>query len=652
MVVNAKKKSRRIEKSMSDHVNAGGLTNTLAEAIRYHQAGNLAKAESLYRHILLSDPVNADALHLLGVAAYQTGNNRQAAEHIRNAININPNVSYYHNNLGNALLNTGDEDEAADCYREAIKLMPANAEAHNNLGNALKVQGQFSDAIQEYKKAIQIDPGHAAALNNMANLLKETGKTDEAIAHYKKAIEHKPDSAETYFNLGSAFEEAGRLEEAVDHFRKALEINRDFAAAYNDLANVLKKRKQYDESESHYKKAIDLQPDFAKAYANLGDLYREMGRFDDSLEQCRKAIHLQPGPATAYVTLGNTFLDRGDYDEAVEQYQKAIDIDHDLADAHYNKGLVMLMKGQFEKGWKEYEWRFKSREISRDIGYRRSEIPEWDGSSLDGKSILIVTEQGMGDHIQFLRYIPLVNEKGGRVVFECRKELLRLFEGYEGIDVLWERSSCDIRDLNLDVCVHLLSLPRIFGTSMKTISSDVPYLDADPVIINKWKSRFNQDLFNVGLVWSGNPSHRNDHNRSCRLLDFAPLASIPKVAFYSLQKGGIDENGLRPPADMSIEDLGKDLDDFYDTAAVMENLDLVISVDTAVVHLAGALGRSVWTLLPFVPDWRWMLDRIDTPWYPTMRLFRQPRYKDWKSVMDEVAVELEKKVLLKGVSYE
>ncbi|GBD95714.1 MAG TPA: tetratricopeptide repeat protein [Nitrospirae bacterium] len=630
MVVKAgKKKMNRHGRTVDS---PQSLTDILAEAIRLHQSGNLAEAESLYRQILLNDPDHADALHLLGVTAYQRGNNKQAVENIERAITINPSVSFYHNNLGNAFMSLNENDKALQCFKEALRLKPDNVEACNNLGNTLRKQGKNKEALVQYIKAVEMDPDYVAAINNLANLLKG----DEAIMHYRRAIRLQPDLAEAYYNLGNALKESDETEEAVEQYRKAISINPGFADAYNNLANVLKRQKEYVEAAEHYHKAISINPDFTEAYTNLGDTYREEGRFDEALKECRKAISLNPAFEEAYVNLGNIFLDRGNFRQAVEQYNRAIDLNPDLADAHYNKGLVLLLKGEFEEGWKEYEWRFQSREISRDIGYTNNEITVWDGSPLNGKTILIISEQGMGDHIQFVRYIPLVKKLGGRVVFESRRELMRLFEGYEGIDLLLEESKSSESDINPDTCVQLLSLPRIFGATLDTIFADVPYLKADPETTDKWKSRFNHELFNVGLVWSGSTAHRNDCNRSCSLADFVPLADIPGVALFSLQKGGISENG----AGMRIKDIGKDLDDFYDTAAAIENMDLVISVDTSVAHLAGALGRPVWTLLPFVPDWRWMLKREDTPWYPTMRLLRQTVPGDWASVMKRVAAEL------------
>ncbi len=628
------------------------VTNKLAEALRIHQSGNIGNAETLYRQILDADPGNADALHLIGVIAYQVGENIQAAEYIRKAIDISPTISFYHNNLGNVLQNLHEADGAVKSFREAIRLKDDNVEAHNNLGNVLRDLGRKEEALEHYRKAIGLEPDYGAAHNNLANLLKDRGSLAESVIHYQKALKLNPGLAAIYYNFGTALEELGELDDAVKQYGKAISINPESADAYNNLGNVLKKQKKTEEALLNYQKALDLRPDFAEVFNNIGDLYRSEGRFDEAAEYCRKAIEHNPIEERFYISLGNTFLGQGKYNEAMEQYLEAVDMEPDSADAHYNRGLVLLMKGEFEEGWEEYEWRFKSKEISKDIGYTDNKIPVWDGSPLDGKTILIMSEQGMGDHIQFARYIPMVKKLGGRVVFESRRSLMRLFEGYDGIDLLLEESGRNRSDMTPDVCIQLLCLPRIFDTAQDTITADVPYLKADPETVERWKPRVDNKLFKVGLVWSGSPSHKNDRNRSCKLSDFEPLADIPGVAFYSLQKGELSDDRKKPPEGMRIEEIGKDLEDFMDTAAVIENLDLVISVDTAVVHLAGALGKQVWTLLPFIPDWRWMLDREDSPWYPTMRLFRQPGHGDWRSVMKQAAAELEKKVLLKGAQDE
>ncbi len=635
---------KRNKKKANDYLNTGSshtnLTSMLGKAIQFHQSGNLAGAGFLYRKILLTDQDNADALHLLGVIAHQTGKNNLAVEYIEKAVKINSSMPHYHNNLGNAFLNLNQTDNAVRCFNEALRLKSDYVEAYNNLGNALKKMGENERAADQYMKAIYLTPDYVPAINNFANLLKDQGRLDEAIIYYRKAVTLKPDLAEAYFNLGNAFKESDKVDDAIEQYYKALSINPDFADVHNNLGNLLKKKKRYDEAVKHYNKAITLNPGLAEAYTNLGDAYKEQGEYDVAVELCQKALLVKSDFDWAYVNIGNIFLDQGNFSGAIKQYRKAIDLRPDFPDAHFNKGLVLLMRGELEEGWKEYEWRFQSKEILQQIGYMDMEIPVWDGSPLEGRTILIKSEQGIGDQIQFARYIPLVKEHGGRVIFECHKELMRLFDAYDGIDRLLERPYSSDYGETPDVSIQLLSLPRIFGTTLHTIFADVPYMKVDSETINIWKSRIKSGLFKVGLVWAGNPDHRNDRNRSCRLSDFAPLVDVPGVVLFSLQKGGISMSENNLPTDMHVADIGSHVDDFYDTAAVIENLDLVISVDTSVAHLAGALGKTVWTLLPFIPDWRWMLNREDSPWYPTMRLFRQPEPGDWESVFKRVAGEL------------
>ena len=617
------------------------LTDALADALRLHQAGSLAEAESLYLRILEADPEYADALHLLGLIAYQRGDNMQAVEYMEKAVTINSSASIYHNNLGSVFMNLKETEMAVRCFRKAILLNPDYVEAYNNMGNALQRQGENKNAAEHYMKAVELKPDYVIAINNLANLLKEEGRLNEAIMHYRRAVKLQPDLADTHFNLGNALKEMCNLREADEHYRKAISINPDFAEAYNNLGNILRKRKRYDEAAACYRKAISINPDFAEAYANLGDTYREQGVFEEAVRQCSRAIDLNPDFEQAYINLGNTFLDKGDLRKAEEQYNKAVALKPDSADAHYNRGLVLLMRGEFEEGWKEYGWRFKSAEIYGDIGCRNTDIPQWDGSPLDGRTVLVMSEQGVGDHIQFVRYIPLIKASGGRVIYECSRSLIRLFENFKGIDVLSESPYDPPGGERPDVCISLLSLPAVFGTTIDTIPADIPYLSVDQYAAGQWKHRIKSDAFKVGLVWAGNPAHRNDRNRSCRLRDFEPLLGIRGIEFFSLQKGVtcMDEDKAST-ASLHLADTAEYLGDFYDTAAVIENLDLVISVDTAVAHLAGALGKPVWTLLPFVPDWRWMLRREDTPWYPTMRLFRQERHGDWGSVMKKIVSEL------------
>lgn len=616
------------------------MNNTLHEAVQMHQSGDLASAELRYREILAVDPSHADALHLLGLIAYQAGQFDMAVDFIQKAIGRNPMMPHYQNNLGSALLSLERIDEAVRCFGEAVRLKSDYIEAYNNLGNAMKKKGEMEKAKDYYRKATDINPDYLPVLNNLANLLKEEGKLDDSVIYYKKAISLDPGIAETYFNFGNALKDLGRLDDAVEQYGTAIALRPDFAEVYSNLGNILKKKDRYDEAVEKYSKALCLKPDFAEAFNNLSDTYRVLGRFNEAVELCKKAIELKPDFKYAYVNLGNIYLDQGDFSSSIEQYERAIEIIPDYADAHFNLGLVLLMKGELEKGWKEYGWRFKSSEIAGQIGYRDLGIPEWDGSPLEGRTILIKSEQGMGDQIQFARYIPLVKKMGGKIAFECHRELIPLFNEYEGIDVLIEKPFDKETPDIPDVAVQLLNLPSIFNTTADTIIADVPYLKAESGKVNEWKSRLNSALLKVGIVWAGNSNHKNDRNRSCKIDDFTMLLSIPGVELLSLQKGNVREEDIQKLSDMKIRDLSNELNDFSDTASIIENLDLVITVDTSVAHLAGAMGKPVWTLLPYIPDWRWMLDGDDTPWYPTMKLYRQKKHGDWEDVFNRVASDL------------
>ncbi len=385
---------------------------------------------------------------------------------------------------------------------------------------------------------------------------------------------------------------------------------------------------------------MTLNPDFAEAFNNLGDAYKEQGRLEEAVEQCNRALILKPDSEELHLNLGNVLLAQGDVKGALSAYQRAITLNSDYADAHYNKSLVLLLTGEFEEGWQEYEWRFKSPEIAVDIGSKDLDIPLWDGSDLGDKTVLILSEQGIGDAIQFARYIPMVKERCARVVFECPEGLERLFEGFGDIDCLTPKPYKKEGGHFPDARIYLLSLPRI-SIEAGSSPAGVPYLKASDDNVNRWKLIISGHRMKIGIVWAGNPAHGNDRNRSCRLSDFARLSRLSGIDWYSLQKDHGKEQIRDMPDGMNIIDLGGELADFHDTAGVITNLDLVISVDTAVVHLAGALGKPVWTLLPFVPDWRWMLDQEDTPWYPTMTLFRQTEKGDWQSVFDQVADRLE-----------
>ena len=604
----------------------------IQEAYELHQEGRLTTAEELYHKLLEEQPEHINALFLLGTLNLQQGNYDTARTYFMKTLKLMPDHATAHCNLGTALQKSGKLDEAIASYNKSISLKPDYADAHYNLGNALKELGQLNKAAESYGQAILYRQDYADAYYNLGNVLRAQRKPDKAVDSFKKAITLKPNYAMAHCNLGSVFQELGRIDEAIASYKIAMSLKPDYAMAYCNLGTALQELGKIDEAITKYKKALSFKPDFVMAYCNLGSAFHESGLLNEAKTCFKKAIALNPDYAMAYSNLGSIHQEFGNIDGAIENYDRAIALNPDEPTAHKNKSIALLLQENFTEGWPEYEWRLQTKVHSlRD--FRK---PGWDGSPLNGKSILVHAEQGFGDTIQFVRYLPMVKAQGGHVIFECHKSLFRLLKKCDGIDRIIERSSNIVPEVQFDFHIPLLSLPGLFGTTLDSIPSDVPYVTVDPGLVEKWQIRLNHDSnFKIGIVWAGNPSFKNYHNRSCSLTDFAALAEITWRSFYSLQKGPASvENKIAP--ELKTTDLKNELNDFADTAAVISNLDLIISTDTAVVHLAGAMGKPVWTLLHSAPDWRWWLKRTDSPWYPSMRLFRQTQLNDWSGVFEQV----------------
>lgn len=423
----------------------------------------------------------------------------------------------------------------------------------------------------------------------------------------------------------------------MDLIHQALRINPNFPEACYNLGVVLERQGQLDQAITAFQQAITLKPDYAQAHNNLGNALCSQGRLDEAIAACRQATILQPNFAEAHCDLGSALHEKGDRAAAIAAYRRALACNANLPEAHYNLAQLLLLQGDFAPGWTEQEWRG----LSKNFPSRRQNFPQpqWDGSALAGRTILLHLEQGYGDVLQFVRYVPMVAARGGTVILACVPELRRLLKDTPGV-MRWLMDGEPLP--TFDVHCPLLSLPLAFGTSLQNIPQTVPYLHADAQDTARWREVLAADTqaFKVGLVWAGRPTHINDRNRSLSLNALAPLAQVPGVSFYSLQKGPASQQALTPPPGLSLIDHTAELKDFADTASLIANLDLVISVDTAVVHLAGAMAKPVWTLLPSMPDWRWLLDRDDSPWYPTMRLFRQSSRGDWAGVITQVTQAL------------
>jgi tetratricopeptide (TPR) repeat protein len=625
-----------------------------------HAIGKLAEAEAIYRRILDSEPRHADSLHAMGLIALAVNQPQIAEDFIRRAIAINGKVAAYHNNLALVYNQLGRQNEAVASFGQAIRLDPNNPETHNNLGvvldglekseralacynhalalkpdytsawynkgNALLKRGDLAGASACFEKALDLRPGYVEAWNNLATVFKAQGRLKEALVAAEKALELKPDHVEAVINRGTILQEIGRLGEAETCLRQAIGLKPDNILAWSNLGPVLNELGRPAEAEAACRRALELDPHLAEAYNNLGAALDDQDRGAEALELYEKALALRPEMPKIWFNLGNSAAKRKDIPLALTHLDKAIALNGNYAEAHWNKAFIQLLAGNWAEGWRESEWRWrlKSFEPYPYIG------PLWDGCDLSGKTILLHCEQGMGDSLQFIRYAPLVKAKGGRVLLACPTPLAALFSTAEGIDEILPAGAMPTHDAH----APLLSLPSIFGTTPDTVPAKIPYLWADKAKTAVWRERLAGIAgLKVGLVWAGNPNYKMDRLRSPRLEPLLPMLDVPGAHFFGLQQGDgrRDLEGRAMPPNFT--DLAGDIHDFADTAAIMANLDLVISSCTAPAHLAGALGRPVWIMLTKEADWRWMLDRPDSPWYPTARLFRQAVAGDWAAVV-------------------
>jgi tetratricopeptide (TPR) repeat protein len=491
------------------------------------------------------------------------------------------------------LLDAKQLDEAEAMLRALTARAPDRATAWFLLGRVRHAAGDLDAAIDFLRKAIALDPRLAAAHSDLGIFLQGRGQLAEAEACYRRAIELVPNFAAAMSNLGAVLAERGRLEEASGWYSRAIAERADFPDAHNNLGATMAKLDRVEEAEALHRRAIALKPDFADAHYNLGVALHGQGRFDEALAGYAEAVRLNP----------------------------------DYVDARWNRAFLLLTMGRFAEGWREHEWRWRRKHQPP----RSFPQPLWKGEPIDGRTILLHNEQGTGDTLQFVRYAPLVAARGARVLLQVQRPLARLVRASldSGIEVLAEGDLLPPFDLHSP----LLSLPLCLATTLENIPARIPYLAADPAAAARWRARIGPAPgLKVGLVWAGNAQHKNDRNRSIALERLLPVIDEVKARWFSLQVGE-RAGDLTRLAPGRISNLADRFIDFAETAAVIDNLDLVISVDTAVAHLAGALGKPVWVLLPAVPDWRWLLGRADSPWYPTARLFRQPARGDWDSVM-------------------
>lgn len=529
----------------------------------------------------------------------------------------------------------GRLSDAAHIYHKVLRQEPDNATALYLLGVVALQTRRLERAADLIGKSLALNPESAEGHCNYAITLEMLGRSEAALASYDKAIALWPDYADAYNNRGNTLQVLGRFAEAIASYDKAIEINPNYAEGYNNRGNALQGPQRLEEALASYDKAIELKPDYADAYNNRGNALRDLGRLEDAVGSYDQAITLRPEYAEAYGNRGNALQALRRFDEALASYDKAIALDPNHAEAHYNKGLCLLQLGDLARGLRLYEWRKRRR---RPIGARAYPQPVWTGEQdIAGRTLFLYWEQGLGDTIQFCRYAKLAAARGARVVMEVQQRLVGLLRQ---LDPAIEVVGPDQAPAAFDLHASLMSLPLAFGTTLETIPAEVSYLRTDETVRALWLGRLPPaPKPRIGVVWSGSSGHGDDRNRSIEPAMFLPLLD-GRAEWIALQRefrAGDLEVFERAGGMASF---GEEQRDFGDAAALVERMDLVITVDTSVAHLAGAMGKPVWNLLAYNPDWRWLLDRDDSPWYPSMRLFRQQRAGEWSDVISRVGAAL------------
>jgi len=460
-------------------------------------------------------------------------------------------------------------------------------------------------------------------------------------------MDNRSNQLQQLFREGSELLQAGNSAAALVRFQSAVNIDPANATLHLYTGAALHDLERYEEAVASYRQALAVAPEMGEGHNNLGNSLMALGRFAQAADSFTRASELlasSPVPLTARATALQAL---GEIAEAETDCRRALSLDPSFAAAHWNLALNLLLQGRYAEGWQEYEWRWRKPDFTSPC--RHTDIPLWDGSPLHGRTILLHAEQGFGDAIQFARYAPLVAQRGGNVVIECHPQLVRLMQGVGGVQAVFPFGA----PLPPFSCQSpLLSLPTIFGTILQSVPSRCPYISIHDEYRKKWAALISTHSasLRVGLVWAG--KSYPDPLRSCRLAELAPLVTNHDVTFYSLQLGAGSEQAASPPSGMTLIDLTDQIHDFVDSAALIGQLDLVVSIDTAVAHLAGALGKPVLLLLPYAPDWRWLLDRSDSPWYPTMQIFRQKKAGNWGEVVGRVQIAAEKYALKNGKAFE
>ncbi|WP_028225196.1 tetratricopeptide repeat protein [Paraburkholderia ferrariae] len=606
--------------------------------------GQLAEAQAIYAHLARLSPERAEVHSQHGAVLHRLGRLDEAEAACRRALAREPGHVEALCNLGTVLHDAKRSEEAEAAWRAALAVQPHHARTHNGLGNLLRESGRLVEAELAYSEAVRAQPRYPEALNNLGALQRALGRSTEAELACRLALAVQPDYLEAHNNLGCVLSDLGRLVEAEAAYRQALALRPDYADAHYNLGCVLHARGHLADSEAAFRTALQLAPTRIEALNNLGCVLLDQLRLPEALAAFRAALAVRPDLAEAYYSIGSIMRELGNLDEAEACYRRALELRPGYGDAQFRLATLLLTMGRFEEGWARYECRYEMPGFVHHATQALLKCPKWQGEPLEGRRLLVWQEDGLGDMLQFGRFLALLKAQGAaRIVLACGAPLVPLFAGVEGADAVLTHFEAAAEAQNFDAWISAISAPLHLGTTLDTIPPPVRFAP-DAARLARWRDRL-ADLGagpRVGLVWKGNPRHKNDLHRSLpSLRTLAPLWRVPGARFVSLQKGAGEEEALDaiaglPP--LPIVPLGPELDDFADTAAVVSQLDLVICVDTSTAHLAASLGKPCWVLLPaYDVDWRWLHGRDDSPWYPgTVRLFRRRLDEAWPEVVERV----------------
>ena len=646
------------------------IHEALQRATGFHREGRLADAEPIYADILKLQPDHFDCVHMLGVIRHQQGRSAEALVVLEWALRLQPGSPEALSNYGLALRAANRLPEALAAFDRALALRPRYPEALCNRGNLLVDFGRHDEALESFKRALILQPRFLDALLGRGIALIKVGRFTDALVGFDRLLAIRPDHVEALTHRAGPLYELRRYEEAAATCDRAIAIDPGFALAHYNRGVALSAFGREAEAAASYERAVALKPDYADALFNLSVVLHGLGRSTDALAAVDRTLAIEPGHFRAWDNRGNVLLKLGRHGEALASYDRAIAIEPDYAGAHHNRGsaflelervaealscfetaaglrsdhpdtafnlgIAHLLLGKLRPGLQGYERRFHKSEQPPLV--RKFSKPLWTGDDIAGRRILLHAEQGLGDTIHFARYVPLVARRGAQVILEVQRPLKPLLASLAGVSRI---VAVGEKLPDFDRHQYLASLGAVFKTDLDTIPADIPYIVAPADRLAKWRERLPPHRGpRIGLVWSGNPEFPSNALRSVGLARLAPILSVPGLQFISLHRELRAEDAAALQASPQLIHFGAELEDLADTAAVVAQLDLVIGSDTSVIHLAGAMGRPVWLLTRFAPDWRWMLNRGDSPWYPTARLYRQPRIGDWQSVVERVRQEL------------